>query len=86
MPVIGIPIKSSTLDGLDALLATVQMPSGIPVATVAIDGAANAAILAVQMLAIGDEELAKKLDAMKTEMVEGVKKKDAALQAEVDAL
>ena len=83
LPVIGIPIKSSTLDGL---LATVQMPSGIPVATVAIDGAANAAILAVQMLAIGDEELAKKLDAMKTEMVEGVKKKDAALQAEVDAL
>ena len=71
---------------MDALLATVQMPSGIPVATVAIDGAANAAILAVQMLAIGDEELAKKLDAMKTEMVEGVKKKDAALQAEVDAL
>ena len=86
LPVIGIPIKSSTWDGLDALLATVQMPSGIPVATVAIDGAANAAILAVQMLAIGDEELAKKLDAMKTEMVEGVKKKDAALQAEVDAL
>ena len=86
LPVIGIPIKSSTLDGLDALLATVQMPSGIPVATVAIDGAANAAILAVQMLAIGDEELAKKLDAMKAEMVEGVKKKDAALQAEVDAL
>lgn len=86
MPVIGIPIKSSTLDGLDALLATVQMPSGIPVATVAIDGAANAAILAVQMLAINDEELAKKLDTMKTEMVEGVKKKDAALQAEVDAL
>ena len=86
LPVICIPFKSSTLDGLDALLATVQMPSGIPVATVAIDGAANAAILAVQMLAIGDEELAKKLDAMKTEMVEGVKKKDAALQAEVDAL
>ena len=86
LPVIGIPIKSSTLDGLDALLATVQMPSGIPVATVAIDGAANAAILAVQMLAINDEELAKKLDTMKTEMVEGVKKKDAALQAEVDAL
>ena len=86
LPAIGIPIESSTLDGLDALLATVQMPSGIPVATVAIDGAANAAILAVQMLAIGDEELAKKLDAMKAEMVEGVKKKDAALQAEVDAL
>ena len=68
------------------MLATVQMPSGIPVATVAIDGADNAAILAVQLLAIGDEELAQKLDAMKTEMVEGVKKKDAALQAEVDAL
>ena len=57
LPVIGIPVKSSTLDGLDALLATVQMPSGIPVATVAIDGAENAAILAVQMLALEDAEL-----------------------------
>ena len=64
LPVIGIPVKSTNLDGLDALLATVQMPSGIPVATVAIDGAANAAILAIQMLAISDEELyAKLLDA-----------------------
>ena len=61
LPVIGIPVKSSTLDGLDALLSTVQMPSGIPVATVAIDGAANAALLAVQILAVSDEELAKKL-------------------------
>ena len=58
LPVIGIPIKSSTLDGLDALLATVQMPSGMPVATVAIDGAANAALLAVQILAVSDEALA----------------------------
>ena len=61
LPVIGIPVKSSTLDGLDALLSTVQMPSGIPVATVAIDGAANAALLAIQILAVSDEELAEKL-------------------------
>lgn len=80
LPVIGIPIKSSTLDGLDALLATVQMPSGIPVATVAIDGADNAAILAAQMLALSDEELAGKLSTMKKEMEAGVAKKDAALQ------
>ena len=60
LPVIGIPVKSSTLDGLDALLATVQMPSGIPVATVAIDGSANAALLAIQMLALSDEELSEK--------------------------
>ena len=63
LPVIGIPCKSTNLDGLDALLATVQMPSGIPVATVAIDGAANAAILAAEILAIGDSELAKRLRA-----------------------
>ena len=61
LPVIGIPIKSSTLDGLDALLSTVQMPSGMPVATVAIDGAQNAALLAIQMLAITEPELAQKL-------------------------
>ena len=61
LPVIGIPVKSSTLDGLDALLSTVQMPSGMPVATVAIDGAYNAALLAVQMLAIEDRELSDKL-------------------------
>lgn len=62
LPVIGIPIKSSTLDGLDALLSTVQMPSGIPVATVAIDGAVNSALLALQIVAVADEEMAKKLD------------------------
>lgn len=80
LPVIGIPVKSSTLDGLDALLATVQMPSGIPVATVAIDGADNAAILAAQMLALSDDALAEKLSAMKAEMEAGVAKKDEALQ------
>ena len=79
LPVIGIPIKSSTLDGLDALLATVQMPSGIPVATVAIDGAENAAILAVQMLSLSEPALAEKLDAMKRSMEEKVLAKDAAL-------
>ena len=61
LPVIGIPVKASTLDGLDALLSTVQMPAGIPVATVAIDGAANAALLAIQILAVSDADLAKKL-------------------------
>ena len=86
LPVIGIPVKSSTLDGLDALLATVQMPSGIPVATVAIDGADNAAILAAQMLALSDTELSDKLSAMKREMAEGVAKKDAALQEKLNEL
>ena len=86
LPVIGIPVKSSTLDGLDALLATVQMPSGIPVATVAIDGAENAAILAAQMLALSDDTLAAQLDAMKKEMEEKVLAKDAALQEKVAAL
>ena len=68
LPVIGIPIKSSTLDGLDALLSTVQMPAGIPVATVAIDGAQNAAILAAQILAVNDIELFRKLEEMKIKM------------------
>ena len=63
LPVIGIPVKSSTLDGMDALLSTVQMPSGIPVATVAIDGAVNAALLSVQILAVEDLDLADKLTA-----------------------
>jgi 5-(carboxyamino)imidazole ribonucleotide mutase len=80
LPVIGIPIKSSTLDGLDALLATVQMPSGIPVATVAIDGAKNAALLAIEILAMGDECLSEKLKKMKTEMEQGVALKDKELQ------
>lgn len=86
LPVIGIPVKSSTLDGLDALLATVQMPSGIPVATVAIDGADNAAILAAQMLALSDEGLSEKPEEMKRQMAEGVAKKDEAIQAKVQEL
>ena len=83
LPVIGIPIKSSTLDGLDALLATVQMPKGIPVATVAIDGSDNAGILAVQMLAINDDILSGKLEQMKKDMVDEVIAKDAKLQGEI---
>ena len=86
LPVIGIPIKSSTLDGLDALLATVQMPSGMPVATVAIDGAANAALLAIQILAVEDAELAAKLAASRASMTEAVIRKDAALQGKLAAL
>ena len=86
LPVIGIPVKSSTLDGLDALLATVQMPSGIPVATVAIDGADNAALLAAQMLALSDEGLAEQLAQLKRDMEEGVARKDAALQEKVKEL
>ena len=76
LPVIGIPVKSSTLDGLDALLATVQMPSGMPVATVAIDGAANAALLAIQILAVTDDGLAAKLHAFRKENSEKVLAKD----------
>ena len=85
LPVIGIPIKSSTLDGLDALLATVQMPTGIPVATVAIDGAANAAILAVQMLALSDDALAEQLVQQKKTMAEGVVEKEKKLLAQLEA-
>ena len=73
LPVVGIPIKSSTLDGLDALLSTVQMPSGVPVATVAIDGAANAALLAIQILALADETLNQQLLAYKRDMAENVR-------------
>ena len=82
LPVIGIPVKSSTLDGLDALLSTVQMPSGMPVATVAIDGAANAALLAAQILAVEDETLAEKLLAMRKAQHDAVIAKDAALIVE----
>ncbi len=85
LPVIGIPIKSSTLDGLDALLSTVQMPSGIPVATVAIDGAQNAALLAAEMLSVYDVELAERLDAMRVKMTEATIAKDEALQAKLNA-
>jgi len=80
LPVIGIPVKSSTLDGLDALLSTVQMPSGVPVAAVAIDGADNAALLAAQILAVEDNALADKLQGLKDQMRQGVLDKDAALQ------
>ena len=80
LPVIGIPVKSSTLDGLDALLSTVQMPSGIPVATVAIDGAANAALLCVQILAVSDNELADKLNASRAEASEKVLEKNKAIE------
>lgn len=83
LPVIGIPMKSSVLDGMDALLATVMMPPGVPVATVAVNGAKNAAVLAVQMLAISDEELAAKLTAEKAAMADGVRAKDAKLQEEL---
>lgn len=81
LPVIGLPIKSSTLDGLDSLLSMVQMPSGIPVATVAIDGAENAGILAVQMLALANPELKEKLKAYKKQMAEKVAEKDAQVSA-----
>lgn len=83
LPVIGIPMKSSTFqNGIDALLSTVQMPSGIPVAAVAVDGAVNAALLAIQILAVSDGELAAKLDAKRTADAQKVLEKDAALQAE----
>ena len=72
LPVIGIPVKSSTLDGMDALLSTVQMPAGIPVATVAIDGAVNAALLSIQILAVTDTELAEKLAAARVAATEKV--------------
>ena len=84
LPVIGIPCKGPVLDGMDALLATVQMPTGIPVATVAINGGANAALLAAQILAVSDAELAAKLDAKRRSDAEKVLQKDAALQAELN--
>ena len=86
IPVIGIPCKSAQLDGMDALLATVMMPTGIPVATVAVDGAANAAILAVEILALSDDALSEKLEKMKSDMENGVAKKDAAMQAKLAEL
>ena len=79
LPIIGIPVKSFTLDGLDALLSTVQMPSGMPVATVAIDGAANAALLAAQMIAIEDADLAAKLNAQRQAQHDAVIAKNNAL-------
>ncbi len=82
LPVIGIPIKSSALDGLDALLSTVQMPAGIPVATVAINGAVNAAVLAAQILALSDEALRGRLIKYKQTMEQEVLKKDLNMQKE----
>lgn len=81
LPVIGIPVKSSTLDGLDALLSTVQMPAGIPVATVAIDGAVNAALFAIQILAVGEPSLAAKLAEKRENDRKAVLEKDRALNA-----
>ena len=85
LPVIGIPCKGPVLDGIDALLSTVQMPSGIPVATVAINGGVNAALLAAQILAVSDEGLAQKLDAKRATDARKVLEKDAALQQELNA-
>lgn len=82
LPVIGVPIKTSMMGGLDSLLSMVQMPSGIPVATVGVNGAANAGLLAIQMLAIQDGELAAKLAQFKAEMADGVRAKDAKVQAQ----
>ncbi len=84
LPVIGIPCKSTTLDGVDALLSTVQMPSGIPVATVAINGGVNAALLSAQILAVEDAELAEKLDDKRRKDSEAVLKKDAAVAEELN--
>jgi len=86
LPVIAVPIKSSALDGLDALLSMVQMPAGIPVATVAIDGAVNAALLAAQILAVSDVGLKEKMRRYKIDMAESVKQKDAELQGKLDEL
>lgn len=83
LPVIGIPIKSSTLDGLDSLLSIVQMPKGIPVATVAVDGAENAALLAVQILGTADKKLRDKMKEYKVKMAEEVEKKDLKIKEEL---
>ena len=83
LPVIALPIKSSFMDGLDSLLSMVQMPTGIPVATVGVNGADNAGILAVQMLAVSDSALAEKLDKFKADMAKAVEEKDKKLQDEL---
>ena len=86
LPVIGVPLKSNVLEGVDALLSTVMMPSGIPVATVAIDGSKNAAYLAAQILAVGDEELAKKVLENRQKQNAAVLVKDQEIQEKVQAL
>ena len=85
LPVIGIPVRASNLDGVDALLSTVQMPSGIPVATVAIDGAANAALLCVQILSVADADLAKKLDDARAAAKDAVLAKNKAIEEKYNA-
>jgi len=82
LPVIALPVKSSTLDGLDSLLSMVQMPKGVPVATVAIDGAQNAALLAAQILALSDSALSERLDAYKKKMAEDIAKADAEVKSQ----
>ena len=84
LPVIGIPCKGPCFDGMDALLSTVMMPSGIPVATVAVNGGVNAALLAAQILAVSDADLAARLDAKRANDAAAVLKKDTALQAELN--
>ena len=84
LPVIGVPCKGAVMDGMDALLSTVMMPSGIPVATVAVNGGVNAALLAAQILAVADDELAARLDAKRAKDAAKVLEKDAALQAELN--
>ena len=86
LPVIGVPVKSSALEGLDSLLSMVQMPAGVPVATVAIDGAVNAALLAAQILALGDAGLCVKLKEYKSDLAEGIKQKDAGLREKLEDL
>ena len=86
LPVIGIPVKSKNFDGMDALLSTVQMPTGIPVATVAVDGAANAALLAVEILSVSDDALADKLDASREEGAKKVLAKNAEISAKYNSL
>ena len=86
LPVIGIPMNGGAMDGMDALLATVQMPSGFPVATVALNGAKNAAYLALSILALSDEELTAKLEKFRADTADAIAKKDAAIRAEAAAL
>ena len=86
LPVVGVPMKSSTLDGLDALLSTVQMPSGMPVATVAIDGATNAALLAAQIIALSDDALSERLSVYRAAQTRKVLEKDARISAEYSNL
>lgn len=83
LPVIGVPVKSSALDGLDALLSTVQMPSGVPVATVAIDGADNAALLAAQILAVSDAGLSQRLEKIRADMEKDIEEKDSGLSERI---